>query len=157
MIAPDGCDQDKSYLCGSRRHCKDEYQRPQKGLPHQAARRHTNHNVTVYTTPPRIRLSRDCALSLRNLEIVALFEHSENALRNLQIAQIPKLRGTYLYHRAYTQDSFKTAVGRNIYTYMYMYSDAGHSWETEGSVFSLDGMSVGLAWRALLQSQWGTW
>ena len=40
--------------------------------------------------------SRDCAiLSLRNLEIGTQFRDSENAQRNLEIAQIPKLRRTY--------------------------------------------------------------
>ena len=33
---------------------------------------------------------------LRNLEIGTQFRDSENALRNLEIAQIPKLRGTYI-------------------------------------------------------------
>ena len=40
--------------------------------------------------------SRDCAVSLCNLEIGTQFQDSENAQRNLEIAQIPKLRGTYL-------------------------------------------------------------
>jgi hypothetical protein len=40
--------------------------------------------------------SRDCAALLRNLEIGTQFEDSENALRNLEIAHIPKLRGTYI-------------------------------------------------------------
>jgi hypothetical protein len=38
--------------------------------------------------------SRDCAALLRNLEIGTQFEDSENALRNLEIAHIPKLHGT---------------------------------------------------------------
>ena len=62
----------------------------------------------IQLTPPRIPImlilrlrrlsvqSRDCVVTLRNLEIVAQFEHSENALRNLKIAQIPKLRGTHI-------------------------------------------------------------
>ena len=41
--------------------------------------------------------SRDCAAILRNLEIGTQFQDSENAQRNLEIAQIPKLRGTYTY------------------------------------------------------------
>ena len=41
--------------------------------------------------------SRDCAALLRNLEIGTQFEDSENALRNLEIAHIPKLHGTYIY------------------------------------------------------------
>ena len=40
----------------------------------------------------RIAQSQDC---LRNLEIGTQFQDSKNALRNLEIAQIPKLRGTY--------------------------------------------------------------
>ena len=39
-----------------------------------------------------IAQSQDC---LRNLEIGTQFQDSENAQRNLEIAQIPKLRGTY--------------------------------------------------------------
>jgi len=39
--------------------------------------------------------SRDCALVLRNLEIGAQFSDSKNAQRNLEIAQIPRLRRTY--------------------------------------------------------------
>ena len=38
-----------------------------------------------------IAQSQDC---LHNLEIGTQFRDSENALRNLEIAQIPKLRGT---------------------------------------------------------------
>ena len=40
-----------------------------------------------------IAQSQDC---LRNLEIGTQFRDSENALRNLEIAQIPKLRGTFI-------------------------------------------------------------
>ena len=52
---------------------------------------------------------RDCALELRNLEIAQVYctisrshnysaqsRDSENAQRNLEIAQIPRLRGTYI-------------------------------------------------------------
>ena len=46
----------------------------------------------------RIVQSQDC---LRNLEIGTQFRDSENALRNLEIAQIPKLRGTYIYFFIY--------------------------------------------------------
>ena len=45
--------------------------------------------------------SRDCAALLRNLEIGTQFEDSENALRNLEIAHIPKLHGTYIYIKLY--------------------------------------------------------
>jgi len=34
---------------------------------------------------------------VRNLEIGAQFPDSKNAQRNLEIAQIPKLRGTYIH------------------------------------------------------------
>jgi len=40
--------------------------------------------------------SRDCVNPLRNLEIGAQFPDSKNAQRNLKIAQIPRLRGTYI-------------------------------------------------------------
>ena len=40
-----------------------------------------------------------CAISelLRNLEIGTQFRDSKNALRNVEIAQIPKLRGTRIH------------------------------------------------------------
>ena len=41
--------------------------------------------------------SSDCAAILRNLEIGTQFRDSENAQRNLEIAQIPKLRRTYVF------------------------------------------------------------
>ena len=44
--------------------------------------------------------SRDCAAILCNLEIGTQFRDSENAQHNLEIAQIPKLRGTYIYGTA---------------------------------------------------------
>ena len=34
---------------------------------------------------------------MRNLEIGAQFSDSKNAQRNLKIAQIPRLRGTYIF------------------------------------------------------------
>jgi len=40
--------------------------------------------------------SRDCINPVRNLEIGTQFLDSENAQRNLKIAQIPRLRGTYI-------------------------------------------------------------
>ena len=40
--------------------------------------------------------SRDCALVPRNLETGTQFRDSENAQRNLEITQIPRLRGTYM-------------------------------------------------------------
>ena len=43
--------------------------------------------------------SQDC---LCNLEIGTQFRDSENALRNLEIAQFPKLRGTYTCTYTYT-------------------------------------------------------
>ena len=39
--------------------------------------------------------SRDCASIVRNLEIRTQSRDSENAQRNLEIAQILRLRGTY--------------------------------------------------------------
>ena len=39
----------------------------------------------------------DPTVWLRNLEIGTQFQESENAQRNLEIAQIPKLRGTYIH------------------------------------------------------------
>ena len=44
-----------------------------------------------------IARSRDCVNLVRNLEIGMQFPDSENALRNLEIAQIPRLCGTYTY------------------------------------------------------------
>ena len=41
--------------------------------------------------------SRDCASIVRNLEIRTQSRDSENAQRNLEIAQILRLRGTYMY------------------------------------------------------------
>ena len=41
--------------------------------------------------------SRDCTVSLCNLEIGTQFQDSENAQRKLEIAQITKLRGTYTH------------------------------------------------------------
>ena len=38
---------------------------------------------------------------MRNLEIGAQFPDSKNAQRNLEIAQIPKLRGTFTQKRAW--------------------------------------------------------
>ena len=55
----------------------------------------------------RIAQSQDC---LHNLEIGTQFRDSENALRNLEIAQIPKLRGTCTC----------------VYTYMYIYRRSGN-------------------------------
>ena len=46
--------------------------------------------------------SRDCVNPLRNLEIGAQFSDSKNAQRNLEIAQIPRLRGTYTSVELYT-------------------------------------------------------
>ena len=40
--------------------------------------------------------SRDCASIVRNLEIRTQSRDSENAQRNLEIAQILRLRGTYI-------------------------------------------------------------
>ena len=57
------------------------------------------HLREVKASRPRLRTSvaqsRDCVSALRNLEIGTQFQDSENAQRNLEIAQIPKLRGTY--------------------------------------------------------------
>ena len=39
--------------------------------------------------------SRDCVNPVRNLKIGTQFRDSENVQRNLEIVQIPKLRGTY--------------------------------------------------------------
>ena len=39
--------------------------------------------------------SRDCVNPVRNLEIGTQFRDSETAQRNLEIAQIPRLQGTY--------------------------------------------------------------
>ena len=60
----------------------------------------------VFSIPSLRTQSRDCAMQLRSLEIAQCscayleigtqFEDSENALRNLEIAHIPKLRGTYI-------------------------------------------------------------
>ena len=41
--------------------------------------------------------SQDGVIPVRNLKIGTQFRDSENALRNLEIAQIPKLRGTYTF------------------------------------------------------------
>jgi len=41
-------------------------------------------------------LSRDCVNPVHNLEIGTQFRDSENAQHNLEIAQIPKLRGTII-------------------------------------------------------------
>ena len=43
----------------------------------------------------QITQSRDCVRVLRNLEIGMQSQDSENAQRNLEIAQILRLRGTY--------------------------------------------------------------
>ncbi len=40
--------------------------------------------------------SRDCVTLLRNLEIGTRFGDSEIAQRNLEIARIPRMRGTYI-------------------------------------------------------------
>jgi len=40
--------------------------------------------------------SRDCINPVCNLEIGTQFRDSENVQRNLEIAQIPRLRGTYI-------------------------------------------------------------
>ena len=42
--------------------------------------------------------SRDCISVLHNLKIGTQFSDSENAQCNLEIAEIPKLRRTYIYH-----------------------------------------------------------
>ena len=41
--------------------------------------------------------SQDCVNLARNLEICTQFLDSENVLRNLETAQIPRLRRTYIY------------------------------------------------------------
>jgi len=40
--------------------------------------------------------SQDCVNPVHNLEIGTQFWDSENAQRNLEIAQIPRLHGTYI-------------------------------------------------------------
>ena len=48
----------------------------------------------------QITRSRDCAcVIICNLEIGTQSQDSENALRNLEIAQIPRLRGTYTTYK----------------------------------------------------------
>ena len=56
----------------------------------------------------RIVQSRDCANVLRNLEIGAQFPDSKNAQRNLEIAQIPKLHGTYIPLLTSDNDAYQT-------------------------------------------------
>ena len=46
--------------------------------------------------------SRDCTLVPHNLEIGTQFPDSKNAQCNLEIAQIPKLHGTYILARPHT-------------------------------------------------------
>jgi len=52
-------------------------------------------SCTISRLRQRLAQSQD---SLCNLEIGTQFLDSENAQRNLEIAQIPRLRGTYTYN-----------------------------------------------------------
>ena len=49
----------------------------------------------ILTLRTIVAQSRDCATTVRNLEIGTQSRDSENAQHNLEIAQIPRLRGTY--------------------------------------------------------------
>ena len=54
-----------------------------------------NRNCAISRLRTNAAWSRDCTLVPRNLEIGTQFPDSENELRNFEIAQIPRLRGTY--------------------------------------------------------------
>ena len=73
----------------------------------------------------RTAQSRDCASVLRNLEIGAQFPDSKNAQRNLEIAQIPKLCGTYILFKEYIYFIQHTSCG--MATVSYHYSKAANN------------------------------
>ena len=57
-----------------------------------------------------IALSRDCVNPVRNLEISTQFRDSKNVQRNLEIAQIPRLRGTYTKNLFVLPSDTKSAI-----------------------------------------------
>ena len=68
------------------------------GIPPSSARElEAAYQPESHATRVKSKLcDQDCAQVLRNLKIGTQFQDSENAQRNLEIAQIPKLCGTYI-------------------------------------------------------------
>ena len=66
----------------------------------------------------RVTQSPDCAHVLRNLEIRTQSRDSENAQRNLEIAQILRLRGTSILSSGKNLTSKNLHPGRNFATIM---------------------------------------
>ena len=78
----------------------------------------------------QITRSRDCARVLCNLEIGTQSQDSENAQRNLEMAQILRLRGTYIYASMKLKELYHSThcvnVSENVTHVLYIHHTDNH-------------------------------